>query len=254
MLRLVALLCLLATPGLAQTAAEQAATAYGEGVASFKAKDYATALAHFERAYKLDPSPILIYNLARAHSEMGHAEKAIEHYELYLVRVPDASDRKDIEQRIRVMRAIAAQQKPEEKPPEEKPPEEKPPEEKPPEEKPPVEQPGVKAEVSPAGPRLMPILAYTSLSLGAAALATGIVFGVQANTASEEQAASDDGAVKKDRADEAESKALAANLLYATAGALVGTGLALLLLDPGPSAPTVSVSPEGASLGWSLTF
>lgn len=88
------------------TAKERAAAAYREGSAAFKAGRFAKALESFEKAYKLDPSPILLYNLARAYEEMGNAEKAIENFELYLARVPDAPDRAEVETRIRVTRKM----------------------------------------------------------------------------------------------------------------------------------------------------
>ncbi|MCA9559336.1 MAG: tetratricopeptide repeat protein, partial [Myxococcales bacterium] len=106
------LLLSLGAPALAQPTEQarvQATEAYEAGVAAFKAKDFAEALARFERAYKLDPSPVLLYNLARTHQEMRHWTQAIEHFELYLARVPDGDDRADVEARVRTMRNLLAE-------------------------------------------------------------------------------------------------------------------------------------------------
>lgn len=108
-----ALVFMVATaPAVAETAKERAAAIYQEGVAAFRAGDFPKALELFDKAYKLDPSPILIYNLARTHEEMGNAAQAVEHFELYLAREPDSPDRADIETRIRVTRKLLEQQQP----------------------------------------------------------------------------------------------------------------------------------------------
>ncbi len=84
-MRRALVLLLLAAPAFAQPtddAQAQAGAVYQQGVSAFKAGDFQTALERFERAYKLDPSPILLYNLARAHQEMGHWVRSIENFEL----------------------------------------------------------------------------------------------------------------------------------------------------------------------------
>ncbi len=96
---------LIAGPSFAQTAEEKAKVLYEEGVGAFQEQDYGTALQRFERAYMLDPSPVLLYNLARAHEEMGHAREAAEHFQMYLDRDPGASDRAEVEGRIHALRA-----------------------------------------------------------------------------------------------------------------------------------------------------
>ncbi len=84
------------------SAKQLAAAAYAAGTESFQNGDFRSALESFEKAYKLDPSPVLLYNLARAYEEMGNGERAIENFQLYLARQPDAADRAEVETRIRV--------------------------------------------------------------------------------------------------------------------------------------------------------
>lgn len=85
----------------------QAATLYKEGAGLFKLGKFKEAAERFQAAYNLDPSPILLYNLARAAEEQGEAGTAVGHYKAYLARYPQAEDRAEVERRIRVLEAVA---------------------------------------------------------------------------------------------------------------------------------------------------
>lgn len=126
----------------------KADVAYQAGLADFQAGRFQEAFDHFHRAYLLDNAPTLLFNMARAAEEMGDAHTAIDHYRLYLDRVPDAEDRPEVERRIRVMEKLAA---------------------RPAESEPPVRR---VAAVSEARPSLMP-WAWTALGLGVAGLGVG---------------------------------------------------------------------------------
>lgn len=90
--------------------AEQAKTLYEQGVAAFKAGDYPAAAAKFQNAYNLDPSPILLYNLARATEKTGDATGAVKHYKTYLTRFPDAEDKGEVKRIIEVLEAVLHRQ------------------------------------------------------------------------------------------------------------------------------------------------
>lgn len=107
MLGLLVLSAVLTAPPSAAERAE-AGRIYDLGAAAFRAEDYDAAIAHFESALRLDPSPVLLFNLARSHEEAGDAPAAIGNFERYLEAWPGAEDRADVERRIRVMRAIDA--------------------------------------------------------------------------------------------------------------------------------------------------
>ncbi len=78
-----------ATPASAVTESRRKAEAeFLEGVASYKAKDYAKAIEHFEAALKLDRHPVLLFNLAVAADKKGDKAKAIEYYKEYLKTEP----------------------------------------------------------------------------------------------------------------------------------------------------------------------
>lgn len=84
----------------------QAAALYKEGAGLFREGKFREAGERFQAAYNLDPSPILLYNLARAAEELGDATTAVSHYKAYLARYPQAEDRAEVERRIRVLEAV----------------------------------------------------------------------------------------------------------------------------------------------------
>lgn len=99
----------LATPSVAAAQTEsqkQARQLYGEGVELFKAGEFGDAAKKFQQAYDIDPSPILLYNLARAAEEMGQAKAAVGHYKAYIARFPEAEDKAEVERRIRTLEAV----------------------------------------------------------------------------------------------------------------------------------------------------
>jgi tetratricopeptide (TPR) repeat protein len=80
---------------------------YEEGVALFRARQFAEAAKKFQAAYNRDQSPTLLYNLARAHEEMGDPAGAAEHYETFLQRFPNAPDAADVRLRLAANQANA---------------------------------------------------------------------------------------------------------------------------------------------------
>jgi tetratricopeptide (TPR) repeat protein len=229
---------LMVAPGTASAdALEQAAQAYKDGVAAFKAEEFPTALGLFERAYKLDPSPILIYNLARTHEEMGHASEAIDHFELYLTRVPGAADRADVERRVRVMKKILEQVKPE---PEPEPVEPSP--------------PPTRAPASPPLSSLRPY-AYSAFGLSAAALGAGVFYWVQLGAAESDHDSAATGDAKVRTAGEADDAALGLNIAFSVAGAAAAAGAVLWFMEPDMQvAPSVAAGPDGGFVGLTGRF
>ncbi len=103
----VALILLAAATAAATdgAAASKARAWYDEGVVLFKAGRFVEAAERFQLAYNVDPAPTLLYNLARAHEEAGHAAEAQLFFESYLDRYPQAEDRAEVERRIAHLRA-----------------------------------------------------------------------------------------------------------------------------------------------------
>lgn len=105
-----------AAPAFAQTGPRQgtaeadrrARALYAEGQQAFQQEDYATAAARFEAAYALSPRAVLLlYNLGITYDRLQMPQQALEAYEHYLQQSPDASERDEVEARLRVLRADA---------------------------------------------------------------------------------------------------------------------------------------------------
>ncbi len=58
--------------------AEQAAALGEQGTALFQARQFSEAAIVFQQAYNLDPHPVLLFNIARAHEEMGDMPTALQ--------------------------------------------------------------------------------------------------------------------------------------------------------------------------------
>jgi tetratricopeptide (TPR) repeat protein len=56
----------------------RAAAYYEQGVDAFFNKKYSLALTYFKRAHTLDPDPVFLYNISRAHSKLGNPVDALE--------------------------------------------------------------------------------------------------------------------------------------------------------------------------------
>lgn len=63
---------------------EQARTLFESGLRHAREGQYQNSLADFQQAHELVPHHSVLFNIARAHEELGHVQEAIEHYERYL--------------------------------------------------------------------------------------------------------------------------------------------------------------------------
>ncbi|MGE0867898.1 MAG: hypothetical protein AB7P03_05025 [Kofleriaceae bacterium] len=71
---------------------ETAGRLLDEGIARFEAGDHASALARFEAAYQLVPTPKIFLNIAGALEKLGREPEAAETYERYLAETVNLSD------------------------------------------------------------------------------------------------------------------------------------------------------------------
>lgn len=96
------------------------------------------------------------------------------------------------------------------------------------------------------------------MGAGVVAAGVGIGFGVASVHAEEDHKAARTGALKKRTADDAESAAATANLMFATGGVLVAAGVTMLIIDArgsaASSAPTAIATPEGVLVGFGGRF
>lgn len=72
-----------------------------EGVKAYEAKRYKDAVDAFLAANRLVPNPGLSFNTAKAYEKLGDTAGALSFFRDYLRRAPDASDRADVERKIK---------------------------------------------------------------------------------------------------------------------------------------------------------
>jgi tetratricopeptide (TPR) repeat protein len=74
--------------------------AFERATAAFEHKAWDEAIKQYMMCYKLTSDPTLLYNIAQSHKMAGHASQALQYFKMYLVNVPDASDKKEVEKTI----------------------------------------------------------------------------------------------------------------------------------------------------------
>ncbi len=87
-------------PPTADVATTKAKDAFLTGQRFYKEARYADAIAKFEEAYALKPSPVLFYNIGRCHEQLGDVPKALRSYRDYLRMAPDAKDKDTVNDAI----------------------------------------------------------------------------------------------------------------------------------------------------------
>ncbi|HSD89615.1 MAG TPA: tetratricopeptide repeat protein, partial [Kofleriaceae bacterium] len=65
-------------------AAKEADRHFKSGVALYNEQKYAEALAEFERAYEIQPHPLVLYNMAACHRELSHYGDAVKFYRRFI--------------------------------------------------------------------------------------------------------------------------------------------------------------------------
>ena len=101
------------TRGFAQAppANEAGKARFDQGVKQYNLGRFTEAIAEFEKAYDVDPAPILLFNIAQSHRQLGNKEKALFFYRRYLEQAPDAPNRQNVEQRMKDLAVSLEQEK-----------------------------------------------------------------------------------------------------------------------------------------------
>jgi tetratricopeptide (TPR) repeat protein len=89
----------------AAASAEEPRALVKQGNALYQAGRFEDALRAYQRAYELRPRPVLLFNLAQCHRELGRLARAIYLYERYLVELPAAPDRAEVTALVAQLRA-----------------------------------------------------------------------------------------------------------------------------------------------------
>lgn len=100
------LLAVMASPARADVRTE-ARRHFRRGMDLIAAEQYVEGIAELEEAYDTLPHPVVLYNLGRAHYELGNLDAAIDHFERYLES--DPADRAEVEGFIEDLRARLAE-------------------------------------------------------------------------------------------------------------------------------------------------
>jgi hypothetical protein len=81
-------------------AREDASVYFNRGALNYNLGHFQEATAAFEKAYELEPSPILLFNIAQCQRQLGNNERALFLYRRYLEQAPHAPNRPDVSKRI----------------------------------------------------------------------------------------------------------------------------------------------------------
>jgi len=99
-----------AAPPSTESGKKAARPHYEKGAAEYNLGHFSESIAEFEKAYELDPAPILLFNIAQAHSQNGSNERAALFYRRYLEQAPNAANRPEVEKRIKDLEEMMKQQ------------------------------------------------------------------------------------------------------------------------------------------------
>jgi tetratricopeptide (TPR) repeat protein len=116
----VALVCALAGHALAKPGGQTIAKPIvDDAVAQYNLGHFSEASALFEKAYRIDPAPILLFNIGQCHRRLGNNELALFFYRQYLDQAPpNAQERPDVVKRVADLeRSIREQADLKDKPP-----------------------------------------------------------------------------------------------------------------------------------------
>lgn len=224
-------LAFIGPPARAQHRAGPARRHIELGERYYRLSDYPAALREFRAAYRLDPRPDLLFNVARCHEVMANLEDAIQHYRRYLQLKPHADDREIVELRIRNLQkrveqtAVYRERR---------------------RDAPPAPRPG----------RWRSTAGWTAVGLGVALLVTGTIFGVMAEEKASEFTSGATGGMtyttlmEIEREGEQYQRVQVATLITGGLVAAVGGGLLLLdLRDRRPRTGFVAPLLGAASVG-----
>ena len=88
---------------LSKEADKRARELFEKGRVAFADGQYRDAWEHFREAYKLSKRPALLYNVGQSADRMRMDREALEAFRLYLKKLPDAENRKEVESRVRYL-------------------------------------------------------------------------------------------------------------------------------------------------------
>jgi tetratricopeptide (TPR) repeat protein len=235
---LIAAILAVAPAALAGTPQQEAKVLVAKATKAHKAGDFATALTNLMAAYDKDPQPELLYAIAQVHVKLLQCKEAIEYYEQFLATTPSEAAANDTREAIEVCKA------------------------KLPPEPPPPPPPEVKLSSPPPAPA--PSLPWYRDAIGAGLVGGGLIVAgagvfvyVSARKDLDDAEKAMDHAAYTDLVDGARSKRVLSVVLVGGGGALVGYGVARIIMrEPQETEPRVSLAPTrgGGMVTWGGTW
>ncbi|MCB9538796.1 MAG: hypothetical protein H6704_21385 [Myxococcales bacterium] len=219
---------------LDQQTLDRAEALFFEGLADYRAARFEEAAVKFQQAFLLTRHRDLLFNVARSRERLGDKEGAVTWYRAYLATKP--ADETAVIHRIRLLGGD-------------------------PTPKTPVAL-GGPADEAPKGPEVVEQGAgpwpWVALGVGVAAAGAGAVLGLQAlddaSAARQSDVRSEASALK----DDAESKALIADVAFGVSAVAVGAAVALWWWADreasSQGAVQVGLGPDAVHLGYGLSF
>jgi len=83
---------------------QEARQRFQRGREAYEDGRYRDAWAEFHEAYRLSGRPELLFNVGQTADRLGREADAIKAFEMYLQRLPNAANRRDVENRLRALR------------------------------------------------------------------------------------------------------------------------------------------------------
>jgi tetratricopeptide (TPR) repeat protein len=224
-LAIVLAAALVSVPALAQNKGDHdlAVALFNHSNEAYKKGDFKGAAADLEKAYALEPAPVLLYNLGRAYEGLGDTKNAIDAYERYVKAQPDAEDRGAIDSRLTTLRHQLELETRASAPPPPPPPEVHP--------------------VSPPPPRGLGAAPIIVTGIGVAGVAVGGVFGALAlSTASSQNAPSTSQVDAVSAHDRASTFATVSTVSFIAGGVVTLAGIVWIIVDRATAKKTTAAS------------
>lgn len=76
---------------------------YDRGIAHYKVGEFEAAIVDFKAAYALEPSGVLLFNLAQAHRQLGDGKRALFFYRAFVRESAPSPARTDAERMVAVL-------------------------------------------------------------------------------------------------------------------------------------------------------
>jgi len=97
---LAVLAALVRAPLVAEAGPKEGQRNYERGVRAYKLGHFAEAIAAFEKAYLTEEDPILLYNIAQSHRQLGNNDQAAFFYRRFLEDSPNSPQRAEVEAKL----------------------------------------------------------------------------------------------------------------------------------------------------------